>query len=228
MKIYDRHWFALLALARAGALQGEIQLSTVTLAEMLNTSQQTASRYLTQLSKLGYIIRRMYKRGQYIRITKAGEEALLEVYRDLRAIFERPKIIEIEGEVFTGLGEGKYYLSIPYYVKQIVEKLGFEPYPGTLNIRIKDEKSLMNRLLMETFKPTAYIHGFSNGKRTYGSAKCYLAAVNSFEEAAVICIERTHYGKDVVEIIAPVCLREKLNLKDGDIVKVKIRTSIAP
>ncbi len=228
MKVYDRHWFALLALARAGALEGEVKISTMMLAEMLNISQQTASRYIMQLSKLGYIRRRMHKKGQYIRITKSGENALLEIYRDLREIFEKPKVIEIVGEVFTGLGEGKYYLSIPHYIRQITEKLGFKPYPGTLNIRIKDEKSLMNRLLMETFKPTAYIHGFSNGKRTYGSAKCYLATVNGVKEAAVICIERTHYGKDVVEIIAPICLRKRLRLKDGDLVKIRVKTSMAP
>jgi riboflavin kinase len=35
-------------------------------------------------------------------------------------------------------------------------------------------------------------------------------------EGAVISALRSHYGEDVLEIIAPVNLRETLKLKDGD------------
>ncbi|MEM3952216.1 MAG: DUF120 domain-containing protein [Nitrososphaerota archaeon] len=42
------------------------------------------------------------------------------------------------------------------------------------------------------------------------------------QEAAIIFAERTHYGKDVIEIIAPVYLRGKYGLRDGDKVFVKV------
>jgi len=32
---------------------------------------------------------------------------------------------------------------------------------------------------------------------------------------------RSHYGEDVIEILAPVNLREKLKLKDGDTVRIR-------
>jgi CTP-dependent riboflavin kinase len=40
----------------------------------------------------------------------------------------------------------------------------------------------------------------------------------------VILALRSHYDASVVEIIAPVCLRKHLNLKDGNKVKVEVFT----
>ena len=48
-----------------------------------------------------------------------------------------PPSVTLEGTVFTGLGEGAYYIAKERLSqKQIVEKLGFEPYPGTLKLEI--------------------------------------------------------------------------------------------
>ena len=41
-------------------------------------------------------------------------------------------------------------------------------------------------------------------------------------DGAVIMPKRTHYSKDVLEVIAPVSLRERLGLKDGDEVEVEV------
>jgi riboflavin kinase len=38
----------------------------------------------------------------------------------------------------------------------------------------------------------------------------------------VILIQRTHYDNSVVEVIAPICIREALKLKDGDLVRLEI------
>jgi CTP-dependent riboflavin kinase len=41
-------------------------------------------------------------------------------------------------------------------------------------------------------------------------------------KGAFVTALRSHYDVSVVEIIAPVCLRKQLNLKDGNKVKVEI------
>ena len=61
--------------------------------------------------------------------------------------------------------------------------------------------------------------------RAYGGARCIRGRLNG-EEVVVIFIERTHYSKDVIEVIAPVCLREKLGLSDGD--KAILRVRLTP
>jgi riboflavin kinase len=42
----------------------------------------------------------------------------------------------LRGRVVSGLGEGQHYISRQGYLKQFREKLGFEPFPGTLNIKL--------------------------------------------------------------------------------------------
>ncbi|MGP3703457.1 MAG: DUF120 domain-containing protein, partial [Candidatus Bathyarchaeota archaeon] len=64
--------------------------------------------------------------------------------------------------------------------------------------------------------------GFSNGRRTYGMLKCYPSVVEDKIKGAILLIQRTHYNSSVLEVIAPIYLRGKLNLKDGDIVKLKV------
>ena len=41
-----------------------------------------------------------------------------------------------EGIVTSGLGKGVVFMSMDYYKSNVKEKLGFNPYPGTLNLRL--------------------------------------------------------------------------------------------
>lgn len=209
-------------LAKMGAYNEPIKISTTNIAEKLGLSQQSISRYLISLEKKGLIHRTISTEGSLIKISKSGEGFLRKIYLDLSAIFmEKPRSILIEGEVFSGLGEGAYYISQEGYKKQFLEKLGFNPYPGTLNLKISNGKGVMLRAMLNIY-PGIEIKGFKNKNRTFGPVKCFLATINSREKGAVVIAERTHYGEDVLEVISPVYLREKLGLKDGDKVKVEI------
>jgi len=212
----------LIFLAERNAFAESVEISTLELAKALKISQQTASRLLIQLEEEGYIIRRRFGKTRKIKLAEKGLKELLDTYLTLKGFLERPIEVKLEGRVFTGLSEGAYYLQIPYYSRQFEEKLGFRPYPGTLNIRLMNKDSIMNRILLEKVADIR-IEGFKDGRRTYGGAKCILARLNDCEDVAMVFIERTHYGKDVVEIVAPNCLREKLGLKDGDKVCVRVK-----
>jgi riboflavin kinase len=69
--------------------------------------------------------------------------------------------------------------------------------------------------------PGIEIEGFEDGHRTYGGAKCFIAKINNVD-GAVLVIERTSHDNSVLEVIAAVRLRDRLNLKDGDSVKISI------
>jgi riboflavin kinase len=60
------------------------------------------------------------------------------------------------------------------------------------------------------------IQGFEDGNRTYGPVKCFRADFERNQPAAVLGIERTHYDYSVIEVIAPVDLRKRFGLTDGD------------
>ena len=47
--------------------------------------------------------------------------------------------IEFRRKIVSGMGEGAYYMSLKGYRNQFIEKLGYEPYPGTLNVKLVDQ-----------------------------------------------------------------------------------------
>ncbi len=211
-------------LAELGAYSGQILITTKKLAESLNVSQQTASRHLIELQTLGLIRRTQAARGEAIRVTEKGSEELNRMYLRLKAIFEaKPSEVVLEGVLFSGIGEGAWYVSQPGYRRQFVQKLGFDPFPGTLNLRLKRNYE-NERKLLETI-PHIDIDGFRDGDRSFGSVICYRTKINDIEDGALISAIRTHYGDDVIELISPSNLRAKLRLKDGEIVRARVIAS---
>jgi len=212
-------------LAEMGAYPREAVITTTSLAADLNVSQQTASRHLIELQALGLIRRSRVARGESIQVTEKGSEELERMYLRLKTIFEmKPREVLLEGVLFSGIGEGAWYVTRGGYRAQFARKLGFDPFPGTLNIRLKREFE-ENRKLLETL-PYIQIDGFRDGERSFGPVKCYRARINDAEDGALISAVRTHYDANVIELIAPVNLRTKLRLEDGSIVKARVFTSV--
>jgi len=221
-----QHLYMLLKLAEMGAYKRTAKISTEYLAKKLEISQQTASRYLIELERKGWIQRKTTPDGSLIKIDEAGSGELQKLYSALKVLMEKsyPPSVTLEGTVFTGLGEGAYYVSKPDYKKQIVEKLGFEPYPGTLNVKLSTDYDIKTRTELEAY-PAIEITGFHNEDRSFGLVKCYPAMIGGKVKGALVTAMRSHYDASVLEIIAPVCLRRQLLLKDGHKVKVEIYTS---
>ncbi|AEA12641.1 Riboflavin kinase [Thermoproteus uzoniensis 768-20] len=196
------------------ALAGVEGLPPSEAAKALGISRQGLHKALRRLRAAGYV-----EEGPYIKIAEAGREVLKEALRSLMAYFGMSGI-RLEGYVARGLGEGAFYVSLEGYRRQIEEKLGFTPYPGTLNVVLTAD-SLIYRRYLEAL-PGILIKGFSDGVRTYGNVKAFKCKVGGID-CALLVIERTHHGPEVVEIIAPVRLRDALALNDGDPVSVEVQ-----
>lgn len=124
--------------------------------------------------------------------------------------------IRVRGSVFSGLGEGGFYVSI--YAKQFRNTLGFTPYPGTLNIRINGDPSSVRRCLEEggvRVEPP----GIPGVK--LGAVRVYPAWLRGVE-VYIVRPDITVYRYDVIEVIAKTYLRGLLGLRDGDEVEVEI------
>jgi riboflavin kinase len=216
----------LLKLAEMGAYNRTAKISTEYLAQKLGISQQTASRYLIELEHQGWITRKVTPDGSLITIQPTGTTELQKLYNNLKVVMEKayPPSVTLEGTVFTGFGEGAYYISKDSYRKQLVEKLGFEPYHGTLNIKLTTDYDIKTRRDLEAY-PAIEVMGFQNENRSFGVVKCYPAMIGGKVKGALVTAVRSHYDASVLELIAPVCLRKQLGLKDGHKVKVEIFTS---
>jgi len=217
---------ALCELALLGGLDGPVTVTCATLAERLDASSQTASRRLQRLEETGTVDRELLGDGQRVAVTDAGERTLRSVYEQYRQLFDRETTVALRGTVTSGMGEGRHYISLSGYMRQFTERLGYEPFPGTLNVELTAE-SVRARAELEGLATEATpIDGWADGDRTFGPATCYTARVESdagtYEGAHVIVPERTHHDATQLELIAPVKLRDELALGDGDEVTVHL------
>jgi len=67
-----KYFFVLYRLAEMGAYNRTIKASTEFLAERLGVSQQTASRYLVGLERVGWIKRIITAQGTLVRLSEEG------------------------------------------------------------------------------------------------------------------------------------------------------------
>jgi riboflavin kinase len=187
---------------------------------MRGISQQTASRRLKGLETQGLITRAMNADGQHVTVTRQGEDELRREFQEYARIFsEGGKTYSLHGAVVSGIGEGKYYMSLPEYKQQFKEILGFEPYPGTLNIRLT-HASIPIRKKIDSMEWTR-VKGFSADGRTFGDARCIPCRIGTIS-CGIVVPGRTHYPEDIIEVIAPIALRRKLGVEDSDSISVEV------
>lgn len=213
-------WFTLYSLASKGAIHGKVVLTTKELGKVLGVSQQTASRRVTQCVEQGLVKRIHTAEGMLLQLTDNGRDELLRVMTSLEVAFSPPEAeIVMEGKVVTGIGEGAYYVDV--YASRLRTALGFEPHLGTLNIKITDEDSRKALGRMRNTPPLV-VSGFEHKGRTFGDVICYRVKINGKIEGAVVVAQRTHHSDDVLEVIAPVSIRDELSLDDDDRVRLTV------
>jgi len=197
---------------------GKISLNTKEIAAELGMSQQSVSRDLIILEDEGYVVRKRVKRGEEVVLTDKAFREFRNELNIMQYILKSSEEIEIEGILFTGLGEGSYYISREGYVSRIRQILGFVPFPGTLNLRVSEGYEIYVPILnsINGFE----VQPFEQEGRKFGGVKILKARLRE-ENVGIVIPERTHY-ENVLEIISTEHLRAKYGLKDGDKIKVVI------
>lgn len=126
--------------------------------------------------------------------------------------------LTLSGEVTTGMGKAQEFLSLPGYVAQFKERLGYEPYPGTLNVTLTGD--LDSRLRVATFDSVP-IDSWELDDQSFGGAECYpchlaTRTTETYDDAYILVPDRTDHADDKLELVAPDRLRDRLDLTDGD------------
>src|SRR6476661_1489088 len=111
--------------------------------------------------------------GQLSKIINKSQQTTSKILIELEkeSLIER---ITFKGKIVNGMGEGAYYMSLDEYKKQFKEKLGYEPFPGTLNLKLEDRTYTDKKKEISNY-PSIFIHGFKDENRTFGWVKCYPA-----------------------------------------------------
>lgn len=239
-------YFQFLTLAHLlslGAKETPTEITSGQISKVIQRSQQTASKILIELEKDNLIERIKNNKKFKIKVTQEGFEAIRELHSLMNTAIEssRGKRIILKGKIVSGMGEGSYYMSKKGYKDQFREKLGYEPFPGTLNIKLEEQIYKDTKREMTNY-PSIYIHGFKDENRTFGWVKCYPTILipeakendhvwknnkKNYEkmeiESSILLLERTHHNNSLVEVIAPVCIKETASLKNGDIVTIELK-----
>lgn len=215
--------FTISQLLKMGARYTFVPVTTSDLAKIMEKSQQSISKELIDMEKSGLIKRTIVSRKHGIMITAKGYEEVKKITEILKTSLQTRTIIKLHGRIVTGVGEGAHYMSMNDYTKQFKKKIGYIPFPGTLNIKLENtsDKTLLS---MISDMKEIMINGFADKKRTYGWVKCYPAKLKDISCHLVI-LERTHHDNSIVEIISKVEIRKRAKLKNGSKVVITIKTN---
>jgi len=217
-----QHILTLVYLLSKGAKHNFVTLTTNSLGKSIKKSQQAASKHLLELESNQFIERIISGRNISVKITPKGFSEMVKLSTALqKSLDSSPSTVELKGTLVSGMGEGAYYMSLKGYTKQFKSKIGYIPFPGTLNVRL-DKK-----IHQETIKQFENLNGitiesFSDGKRTYGWVKCFHAKINQSIDCELIILERTHHDSSIIELISEVCIKKSEKLKNGSQVTITI------
>ncbi len=217
-----QHLLTLSYLLSKGAKYNYVSMTTSLLGKNIQKSQQAASKHLLELEQNKFIERIISGRNISIKITPKGFSEMVKLSSILqKSLDSAPSHVELKGTLISGMGEGTYYMGLKGYTKQFQTKIGYIPFPGTLNVRL-DQKIHQEAIKQFETLNGIKINSFSDGKRTYGWVKCFNAKLNNSANCELIILERTHHDDSIIELISKSCLRKTAKLKDGSKVSIKI------
>lgn len=118
----------------------------------------------------------------------------------------------ITGVVFSDLGRAASFMALDWVKASLSDKLGFSPYPGTLNLRLETES------MIAAWREIQQSSGIEIGApdAAFCQARCFLVEIEGKHQGAVILPEVAGYPADKIEVIAPVRLKDELKLADGE------------
>ena len=127
--------------------------------------------------------------------------------------------ILVKGVVFSDLGRAGAFLGVDWVRDAIRERVGFDPFPGTLNVRARGTdltrweqvRKHAGKIVLSSPDPA-----FCNAFLFTGSLEGWKSQPESHERIAVVVPEVKEYPADKLEIIAAVSLKQTRSVRDGD------------
>ncbi len=128
---------------------------------------------------------------------------------------------QIRGRLTSGASKGQQFTQIDWARRQFIEKLGIDPFPGTLNL-IVDEPESMSVWDEIKSTPGVRIENPNSGPNDC-SARCYPVSIGGQLEAAIVLPEVAGYLTNQIEIIAPARVRDAFGINDGDPLTLEVK-----
>jgi len=129
----------------------------------------------------------------------------------------------LEGNPVDGAGRAAAFMQLDWVRSQLMELVGIDPFPGTLNLALEDDTSLAcwrqwRSMPGQTLEPKEA--GFCR-------ARCYPVQVAGRIPAAVLLPDVANYPEDRVELVAALPIREHLALGEAARLRVELCRPLA-
>lgn len=131
----------------------------------------------------------------------------------------------LKGKIVSGAKKAAFFTQLDWVLEQCLEKLGFKPFPGTLNVEILPECLLGAESIQEE-KGIELIPPEPNDPidSTFCTAQVLPVSIQGIGGAIIIPEEKVKiHDKNIIEALAPVNLKDALNVDDGDIITLTIQ-----
>jgi CTP-dependent riboflavin kinase len=127
----------------------------------------------------------------------------------------------ILGRLATGSGQGKHFTRLDWARQQFSEKLGIDPFPGTINLIVGDSESMK---VWHRLKGTPGVRIVNPNDGPHDcDARCYPVSIDGQIDAAIVLPEVARYSPVQIEIIAAMGIRDALGIDDGDSLRLEIQ-----
>ena len=125
------------------------------------------------------------------------------------------------GRLATGIGQGRHFTRLDWARAQFMDRLGIDPFPGTVNVVVDDPDSMPVWVRLKR-TPGIRIDNPGNGPHDC-DARCYPVRIAGRIDAAIVVPEVEGYPPAQVEMIAAVGVRDALGIEDGDPVEIELK-----
>lgn len=116
----------------------------------------------------------------------------------------------IHGIVTRGSGEATQFTQMDWVCRQMLDRFGFVPYPGTFNLR---PESSRDQAAFRRLKESGGI--LLEAAPGFCAARCFPVTLEGGLAGALVVPEVDGYPDDKLEILAPICLRDRLFIGEG-------------
>jgi len=129
----------------------------------------------------------------------------------------------IEGHLVHGMGLAKDLTRIDWVRRQLIEHVGIDPYPGTLNLNLHDDT---NRARWRNW---CHMPGdiIAPEEVEFCRARCFAVRVAGRIPAAVLLPESAEYPADKMELVAALPIRTHLALSENAHIRVDLCQPLA-
>jgi len=127
-------------------------------------------------------------------------------------------MVELKGKIVSGLKKAALFVQLDWVQAQCSEKLGFNPYPGTLNLEVSAEflSAIEAMYMQDGIELTSPDPAFCSGKVLIADIEGISGAVMIPEEDV-----RVHEN-NIVEVIAPQRLKDALGVEEGEMISLNV------